>query len=102
MNYVFKLFVTGQTSRSRRAVANLNQLVETVLDGQCEIQIIDVLSCTEEAENERILATPTLIKVLPLPMRRIIGDLSELKELMLALDLPNTWQWEKEKGGVIK
>lgn len=85
--YHLKLFVTGQTPRSRRAIQNLYQTCQHMLDGRYELTIIDVLEHPELAEEEKILATPTLIKVSPPPLRRIIGDLSDVEKVLIGLDL---------------
>jgi len=85
--HLLKLYITGQTPRSERAVRNLQQICESELAGRYEIQIIDVLERPQLAEDERIMATPTLIKELPLPLRRIIGDLSDKEKVLLGLDL---------------
>lgn len=85
--YLLKLFVMGQTDRSVRAIANLHQICDELLYGQYEIMIIDVLERPQLAEEEKILATPTLIKVLPMPIRRIIGDLADQDKVLLGLDL---------------
>ncbi len=85
--YELQLFITGQTPPSQRAVSNLRSLCEHFLPGKYEITVIDVLENPQSAENERILATPTLIRIRPKPLRRIIGDLSETQKVMFALDL---------------
>jgi len=72
-NYLLKLYVTGKTPRAEQAIANLRRLCEEDLNGQYELQIIDVLEDPQLAEDEKILATPTVIKELPLPIRRVIG-----------------------------
>ena len=86
-HYLLKLYVMGQTARSSRAISNLYQLCEEKLSDRYEIVIIDVLERPQLAEDEKILATPTLIKVLPPPMRRIIGDLADLEKVLVGLDL---------------
>ena len=83
--YVFTLYVTGQTPRSRQAVANLRELCE-VLGGDCEYTVVDVLERPQLAEDDKILATPTLVRKQPLPMRRIIGDLSMTDSVLRGLD----------------
>ena len=83
--YRFKLFVTGQTPRSELAIANLRAICEERRRGRHEISIIDVLDEPELAEVEKILATPTLIKVLPPPQRRVIGDLRPTGEVLRRL-----------------
>lgn len=85
--YVLKLYVTGQTPRTERAIANLRRLCEEELDDRYELLVIDVLDHPQLAEDERILATPTLIKQLPPPLRRVIGDLSDKDKVLLGLDL---------------
>jgi circadian clock protein KaiB len=85
--YVLTLFVTGQSVRSQRAVANLRSLCDGLGD-RCELTVIDVLERPQVAEDERILATPTVIRHRPLPLRRVIGDLSDRAKVLLWLDLP--------------
>ena len=82
-----KLYVTGNTPRAERAIANLRRICEEELRGQYQMIIIDVLERPQLAEDERILATPTLIKQLPPPLRRIIGDLSDTEKVLLGLDI---------------
>ena len=90
---VIKLYVTGQTPRSRNAIANLLRICEEQLGGKYELVVIDVLERPQLAEDEKILATPTVIKELPLPVRRIIGDLSDTEKVLIGLDL------RQEPGG---
>lgn len=85
--YVFKLFVTGQTPRSEQAINNLRALCEARLAGRHEIIVIDVLERPELAEEHRILATPMLLKEVPPPERRIIGELSAVEEVLDRLGL---------------
>ena len=85
--YLLKLYVTGKTPRAERAIANLRRLCKEELDGCYEIEIIDVLEHPELAETDRILATPTLIKQLPPPLRRVIGDLSNRDKVLLGLNV---------------
>ena len=84
---LLKLYVTGRTSRSERAITNLRRICEEELGGHYEMVVIDVLERPQLAEDEKILATPTLIKDLPPPLRRIIGDLSDKEKVLLGLDL---------------
>jgi circadian clock protein KaiB len=81
------LFVTGASSRTSTAIANLKRICEQELEGQYELEIIDVLEFPDMAEDEKILATPTLIKSLPLPLRRVIGDLSDKEKVLLGLEV---------------
>ena len=85
--YLLRLFVTSASSRASTAIANLRRICEQELQGQYELEIIDVLEFPDVAEDEKILATPTLIKSLPLPLRRVIGDLSDKEKVLLGLEL---------------
>lgn len=85
--YLLKLYVTGQTACSQRAIANLRRICDEDLGDKYQMVVIDVLERPELAEDERILATPTLIKEVPPPLRRIIGDLSDRERVILDLDL---------------
>ena len=85
VKFLLKLYITGQTPRSERAIANLRQLCEEELGGKYELIVIDILECPQLAEDEKILATPTLIKELPAPLRRIVGDLSNKEKILLVL-----------------
>ena len=85
--YLLRLFVTGASSRTSTAIANLKRICEQELEGQYDLEIIDVLEYPDLAEDEKILATPTLIKSLPLPLRRVIGDLSYKEKVLLGLEV---------------
>lgn len=85
--YLLKLYITGQTSRSHRAIRNLHITCEKLLDGTYDLVVIDVLEHPEMAEEDKILATPTLIRLSPPPLRRVIGDLSDTKQVLMGLDL---------------
>ncbi len=84
---LLKLYITGNTGNTQRAIANLRRICEHDLAGQYEIMIVDILERPQLAEDERILATPTLIRHLPPPIRRIVGDLSDSDKVLLGLDL---------------
>jgi circadian clock protein KaiB len=89
--YLLKLYVSGKTLRAEQAIANLRRICEEDLHGQYEVQVIDVLEHPQLAEDEKILATPTLVKRLPPPLRRVIGDLSDKEKVLLGLHVwPNT------------
>jgi circadian clock protein KaiB len=85
--YVLKLYVTGQTPNSIRAISNLKNILSEEFKGVYELRIIDVMKNPQLAEEEKILATPMLSRVLPLPIRRIIGDLTDREKVLLGLDL---------------
>lgn len=89
--YMLKLFVSGTSPRTERAIGNLRRICEQDLRGQYELEIIDVLEHPQRAEDERILATPTLIKRLPLPLRRVIGDLSDKDKVLFGLEVGPTF-----------
>ncbi|MBF0096808.1 MAG: circadian clock protein KaiB [Magnetococcales bacterium] len=84
--YLLKLYITGHTPRSAQAISNLQRICDQEL-ADYQLQVIDVLEHPGLAEDEKILATPTLIRELPPPLRRIIGDLSNTEKVLLGLDL---------------
>ena len=86
-SYRLKLYITGQTPRSRGAIRNLKRLINDLVPDRCELDIIDVLENPQVAEDDKILATPTLVKEMPLPQRRIIGDLSDTEKVMVGLEI---------------
>ena len=79
--------MTGATPRTQLAVANLRRICEAELANECDLEIIDVLEHPQVAEDQRILATPTLVKHLPPPLRRVIGDLSDRDKVLFGLEL---------------
>lgn len=87
MPTTLKLYVAGNTANTRKAVQNLREICARQLNEEYDIDIIDVLERPQLAEDEKILATPTVIKHLPPPMRRVIGDLSDRERVLVGLDL---------------
>lgn len=85
--YKLKLYITGNTLNSQRAITNLFRICHEELNDQYSVEIIDVLEQPHKAEQEKILVTPTLIKQLPPPLQRIIGDMSNTQKVLLGLDL---------------
>lgn len=85
--HLLRLYVTGRTARSERAIENLKRICADELSGQYEMEIVDVLEHPQLAEDEKIIATPTLVKLLPPPLRRLIGDLSDTEKVVLGLDV---------------
>jgi circadian clock protein KaiB len=85
--YVLRLYVTGMTPRSARAVKNLQAICDEYLAGRYDLEVIDIYQQPVLTRGEQIIAAPTLIKKLPLPMRRIIGDMSNRDRVLLGLDL---------------
>jgi circadian clock protein KaiB len=85
--YVLRLYVAGLTARSRNAIANITSICEEHLPGRYDLQVIDIYQRPILAREEQIVATPTLVKKLPVPLRRLIGDLSEKEKVLVGLDL---------------
>ena len=85
--YLLRLYVTGMTTRSERAVRNLQGICDEYLKGRYDLEVIDIYQQPVLAKGEQIIAAPTLIKKLPLPMRRIIGDMSNRERVLVGLDL---------------
>jgi circadian clock protein KaiB len=82
-----RLYVAGQTPRSRAALANLKKICEEHLAGRYSIEVIDLLKQPQLSKGDQILAIPTLVRRLPEPMRKIIGDLSDTHRVLVGLDL---------------
>ncbi len=85
--YVLRLYVTGMSPRSVRAVENVRALCEEHLHGRYELEVVDLYQQPELARGDQIVAAPTLIKKLPLPLRRIIGDMSGKDRVLQGLDI---------------
>jgi len=85
--YVLRLYVAGLTPRSQTAIKNIKRICEEHLNGRYDLEVIDVYQKPVLAKGEQIIAAPTLIKKLPLPLRRFIGDLSDSERILLGLDL---------------
>jgi circadian clock protein KaiB len=85
--FLLKLYVTGSSPRTSAAISNLKRICEQELEGRYDLEIIDVLEYPQIAEDEKILATPTLIKQLPPPLRRVIGDLSDKEKVLFGLEV---------------
>lgn len=87
MRHVLVLYITGRTSRSERAIENLKRICREELAGEYDMEVVDVLEKPQLAEDEKIIATPTLVKRLPMPLRRLIGDLSNTEQVLIGLDV---------------
>lgn len=85
--FKLRLFVTGSTPRSTRAIANMRRICEENLGGRYELDVIDVYQDPEATREFQIIATPTLVKILPEPLRKIIGDLSDTERVVSGLHL---------------
>ncbi len=87
LHYSMKLYVTGATSRSTQAISNLRRLCDEYLPGQYELEVIDLLVNPQLAKGDQILAVPTLVRKLPEPVKKIIGDLSNTERVLVGLDV---------------
>jgi circadian clock protein KaiB len=89
--FQLRLYVAGHTAKSASAIANLNRICETHLEGRYQIEVIDLLTNPKLAAGDQILAVPTLVRHLPEPIKKIIGDLSNEERVLVGLDvLPRT------------
>ena len=88
--YNLRLYVAGQTPRSIAAIANLNKICEAHLSGRYNVTIIDLMKDPALAQRDQIVAIPTLIRHLPEPLKRIIGDLSNVEKVLVGLDIAPT------------
>ena len=86
-HYILRLYVVGMTPNSMRAIANIKKICEEHLQGRYELEVIDIYQKPILAQGEQIIAAPTLIKKLPLPLRKFIGDMSQTEKILLGLDL---------------
>jgi circadian clock protein KaiB len=85
--YVLKLYVTGKTPRSTQAVENVRGICDEYLEGRYDLDVIDIYQQPALLAGEQIVAAPTLVKKLPLPMRRLVGDMSNRRRVLVGLDL---------------
>lgn len=86
-HYVLRLYVTGTTPSSARAIVSIRSICEEHLQGRYDLEVVNISQHPALAEGEQIIAAPTLIKKLPLPLRRFIGDMSQTERILLGLDL---------------
>jgi circadian clock protein KaiB len=85
--YLLRLYVSRSTLKSKVAVANITRVCKEHLDGRYRLEVIDIREQAQLARDEQIVAVPTLIKRLPLPLQRLVGDMSNLNEVLFGLDL---------------
>lgn len=85
--YILRLYVCGASVLSRRAIVNIKDICDKHLNGRFDLQVIDIYQTPSLAKDEQIIAAPTLIKQLPLPLRRLVGDLSDHEHVLFGLDL---------------
>jgi circadian clock protein KaiB len=93
--YLLRLYVTGFTPKSQHAIANVKRICEEHLKGRYELEVVDIYQQPALARGEQIIATPTLIKKLPVPLRRFIGDMADTEKILFGLDLIQ----RKNRGG---
>lgn len=86
-NYLLRLYVAGSTPRSTMAIVNIKKICEVYLKDRYKLEVIDLYQKPNLAKGEQLIAVPTLLKKLPPPLRRIIGDMSNLKRVLIGLDL---------------
>ena len=86
-NYLLRLYVIRTTQKSERAIENMKRVCEEHLHGRYDLEVIDILQHANLARDEQIVAVPTLIKRLPAPLRRLVGDMSDLNKVLFGLDL---------------
>ncbi len=90
--FVLRLYIAGSSARSTRAIENAKHICEDHLEGRYELDVIDIFQQPKLAKDDQIVAVPTLIKKLPLPLRRFIGDLSDEEVVLVGLDVkPKKW-----------
>ena len=85
--YVLRLYVTGSTPRSTRAIENMHRICEEHLAGRYDLEVIDIYQNPEATRDAQVIAAPTLVKMLPEPLRRVIGDLSDHERVLAGLNL---------------
>lgn len=98
--YLLRLYVTGMTPRSQAAILNINALCEKNLKNRYDLQVIDISRQPELAQADQIVAAPTLIKKLPLPIRKFIGDMSKTEKILLGLEIHPVEDNKQEQGGL--
>lgn len=86
--FVLQLYVAGSNPRSLKAVENLRRILERHMPGQYELRVVDIYRSPDAAEESQIVAAPTLVKELPLPLRRVVGDLADEGQVLIALGVP--------------
>jgi circadian clock protein KaiB len=86
-HYTLRLYVTGMTPRSQKAIENIKEICETELAGRYDLEVIDIYQQPERAKEAQVVAAPTLIKRLPLPIQKLIGDMSDKERVLIGLGI---------------
>jgi len=89
-SYNLRLYIAGQTPKSIAAIANLRRFCDEYLPGRCTVEVVDLVQNPRLAQGDQIVAIPTLVRRLPEPIKRIIGDLSNVERVLVSLDLAAT------------
>lgn len=96
--WILKLYIAGMTPRSAKALENLKRICEEEVPGQYSIEVVDLLKNPQLAEGDQILAIPTLVRRLPEPVRKIIGDLSNKEKVLVGLSMISAEQQHEKKS----
>ena len=96
IKYVLRLYITGTTPRSQEAIRNIRRICEEELKGRYDLEVIDVYQQPDLARKEQILAAPTLIRELPLPLRKLVGDMSNTEKVVVGLEIRTEKKGKKE------
>ncbi|MEW5744311.1 MAG: circadian clock KaiB family protein [Nitrospirota bacterium] len=97
IKFVLRLYVTGATKRSAKAIENIRRICETYLKDRYELEVVDIYQQPEAAGEEQVIAAPTLVKKLPLPIRKLIGDMSDEDRILIGLGLKQQKETVKTK-----
>lgn len=97
--YILRLYVTGSSTRSLRAISNLKKLCDEHLPDEYDLEVIDIYKNPDAAREEQIVAAPTLIKRLPRPLRRFVGDMSNTQKLLVGLEIYERQEPKDQLGG---
>jgi len=97
--YILRLYVTGSSTRSLRAITNLKKLCEEHLSDEYDLEVIDIYKDPDAAREEQIVAAPTLVKRLPRPLRRFVGDMSNTQKLLVGLEIYQRQEPKDQLGG---
>lgn len=96
-HFTFTLYVAGMSRKSSKAIMNIKDFCENHLKDRYELEIIDIYQQTKSSMNDQVIAAPTLIKKLPLPLKKLIGDMSDTNKILMALDVKSRGGKDEEK-----
>jgi circadian clock protein KaiB len=96
--YVLRLYVTGSNARSAHAIENMRRICDEYLAGRHELQVVDIYQRPEAAREFQLIAAPTLVKLLPAPLRRIVGDLSDQHKVLVSLEIRSAHEGDVAGG----